>query len=57
MLSYILGIVVCVLVAVWLAPLIPQPGGQIVSVLAWIVAVVLAVLLLVNLITGPLTVW
>jgi hypothetical protein len=52
---FILGIVLCVLVALWLAPLVPRPGGPFVSfVLAWIVAVVLAVLLLVSLITDPI---
>lgn len=51
-LSYFLGAVVAVLVALLLAPYIPDPGGHIVSVIAWIVAVVLVVLGLVALVRG-----
>jgi hypothetical protein len=38
---------------VLLAPLIPQPGGHIVSIIAWIVAIVLVILALVALLRGP----
>lgn len=48
----LIGLVVAVLVATLLAPLIPSPGSQIVAVLAWIVAVVFAILLLVGLLRG-----
>ena len=51
-LSYIVGAVVAVLIALLLAPLIPEPGGQIVSVLAWICAAILAILALVALLRG-----
>lgn len=52
-LSYILGAVVAALIAILLAPLIPDPGDRIVDVLAWIVCVLLAVLALVALIRRP----
>jgi hypothetical protein len=51
-LSAFVGAVVAVLVAVLLAPLVPQPGGQILSILAWIVAGVLIVVGLVYLLRG-----
>ena len=52
-LSYILGAVIAALIAIFLAPVIPNPGDQIVSVLAWIVAVILIVLGLVALVRRP----
>ena len=52
-LSYILGAVIAALVAILLAPLIPDPGGRIVAIVAWIVCVLLAVLGLVALIRSP----
>lgn len=50
----LIGAVIAVLVAVLLAPLIPEPGGQIVSVIAWIVAAVLLIVGLIRLLNvGP----
>ena len=51
-LSYVLGAVVAVLIALLLAPLIPEPGGQIVAVISWIAAALLAILALVSLFRG-----
>jgi predicted ABC-type exoprotein transport system permease subunit len=51
-LSYIVGAVVAVLIALLLAPIIPEPGGHIVAVIAWIVAAILAILALVALLRG-----
>lgn len=51
-LSYVLGAIVAVLIALLLAPLIPEPGGQIVTIIAWIVAAILVVLALVALLRG-----
>lgn len=51
-LSYLLGAVVAVLIALLLAPIIPEPGGQLVAIIAWIVAAILAVLALVALVRG-----
>ena len=48
-LSYVVGCVIAVLIALLLAPLIPSPGDQIVAVIAWIVAAILAILALVAL--------
>lgn len=48
----LIGAVVCILVALWLAPLVPAPAGAIVSVLAWIGAVVLLVMAVLALMTG-----
>ena len=52
-LGLILGAVVCVLIALLLAPYIPDPGGQIVEILAWIGAVVLAILAVIGLVRRP----
>lgn len=52
MLGLLIGIVLCVLIAVWLAPMVPAPGGRILAVLAWIVAVVLAIYLIFGLLSG-----
>lgn len=52
MLGLILVIVVAICVAVWLAPMIPPPGGQIIRVIAWIVVVVALVYLLFSLLSG-----
>lgn len=52
-LSYFLGAVVAALVAIFLAPIIPNPGDQIVSIFAWIVCVILVVLGLVWLLRRP----
>ena len=52
-LSYILGAVIAALVAILLAPLIPDPGDRIVAIVAWIVCALLAVLGLVALIRSP----
>jgi hypothetical protein len=48
----LIGAVVAALVAILLAPLVPEPGGQIISVVAWIVCVLLVVLALVSLVRG-----
>lgn len=50
--GYLLGAVVAVLVALLLAPLIPEPGGSIVAVVSWIVAAILALLGVVALVRG-----
>lgn len=52
MLGLLLALIVVILVAAWLAPMIPAPGGQIVSVLCWIVAIVLAIYLIIGLLSG-----
>ncbi len=52
-LSYFLGAVVAALIAIFLAPIIPSPGDQIVTILSWIVCVILAVLGLVWLVRRP----
>ena len=51
-LACFLGAIVCVLVALLLAPYIPDPGDAIVAICAWIAAAVLAVLGLVALVRG-----
>ena len=51
-LSYCVGAVIAVLIALLLAPIIPSPGDTVVSILAWIVAGLLAVLALVALLRG-----
>ena len=51
-LSYTLGCVIAILVALLLAPLIPSPGDQIVQVIAWCATVLLAILALVSLFRG-----
>ena len=48
----LVGAVICGLIAWLLAPYIPDPGGRIVSIIAWIGAVVLAVLAVFYLVTG-----
>ena len=51
-LSYALGAVVALLIALLLAPIIPSPGDSIVAILGYIVAAILAVLALVALLRG-----
>ena len=51
-LSYCVGAVIAVLIALLLAPVIPEPGGHIIAVIAWVVAAILAVLALVALLRG-----
>lgn len=51
-LSMLLAAAVCVVVALVLAPYIPEPGGAIVAVIAWIGAAVCAVLTVVYLVRG-----
>lgn len=51
-LSYALGAVVAILIAVLLAPEIPDPGGRIVAIISYIVAAILAVLALLALVRG-----
>ncbi|MGH7961886.1 MAG: hypothetical protein ACRERD_08685 [Candidatus Binatia bacterium] len=50
--TLLIALVCVVLVAVWLAPMIPHPGGQILRVVCWIVAIVLVIYLAVGLLTG-----
>jgi len=52
-LGLILGAVVCVLIALLLAPYIPDPGDSIVAILAWIGAAVLAILAVISLVRRP----
>jgi len=51
--SYLLGALVAVLIAIFLAPIIPSPGDSIVAIIAWVVAAILAVLALVSLVRRP----
>lgn len=51
-LGLILVIVVAICVAVWLAPMIPPPGGQIIRVIAWIGVAACVVYLLFGLLSG-----
>jgi len=50
--SYLLGALVAALIAIFLAPVIPSPGDQIVSIIAWVIAAILVVLALVALVRG-----
>ena len=50
--SYLLGCLIAVLIAIFLAPIIPSPGDQIVAIIAYVVAAILAVLALVALVRG-----
>ena len=52
-LSYFIGAVIAVLVALLLAPVIPSPGDQLVAIVAWIAAVILAILGIVALVRSP----
>jgi hypothetical protein len=49
---YLIAAVVCVLIAVLLAPVIPYPGSTIVAVVAWIGAAVAAIYAVVALVRG-----
>jgi uncharacterized RDD family membrane protein YckC len=51
--SYAIGAVVAILIAILLAPYIPDPGGEIVAIIAYIVAAILAILAVFSLIRGP----
>lgn len=51
--TYLIGAVVAALVAILLAPLVPEPGGHIVAIVAWIVCVVLILLGLLALVRRP----
>ena len=51
-LSMLLAAAVCVVVALVLAPYIPEPGGSVVAVIAWIGAALCAVLAVVQLVRG-----
>jgi hypothetical protein len=48
----LLAAAVCVVVALVLAPYIPEPGGSVVAVIAWIGAALCAVLAVVQLVRG-----
>lgn len=52
-LAYFIGAVVAALIAIFLAPIIPSPGDQIVSIVAWLVCAILVVLGLVSLVRNP----
>lgn len=52
MLGLILTAIILVLIAVWLAPLIPAPGGQLVRVLCLIGVVICIVYLIYSLLSG-----
>lgn len=51
-LSLLLGAVICVVVALVLAPYLPEPGASVVAVIAWIGAAVCAVLAVLHLVRG-----
>lgn len=48
----LIGAVICALIAMILAPYIPEPGGHIVGIIAWVAAVVLVLLAVYYLVTG-----
>lgn len=48
----LIGAVVAILVAILLAPYIPEPGGHLVAVICYIAAAVMAVLAVVALVRG-----
>jgi len=50
--SYLVACVIAVIIALVLAPYIPSPGDTIVSIIAWLVAAVCAILALVSLLRG-----
>jgi hypothetical protein len=50
--SLLIAAVVCVLIAVLLAPYIPSPGDQLVAIIAWIGAVVCAIVAVIHLVRG-----
>lgn len=52
MLGLLILIVIAILIAVWLAPMVPPPGGQIIRVCAYIVIVIAVIYLLVGLLSG-----
>jgi hypothetical protein len=51
-LACLIGAVVCVLIALILAPYIPDPGDQIVAIIAWVGAAVLAIIAVLQLVRG-----
>lgn len=51
--SYLIGALVAALIAIFLAPIIPDPGDRIVAIVAWIVCVILVVYGLVLLVRRP----
>lgn len=53
--AYLIGAVIWILVALLLAPLIPDPGDRIVAIFAWFFAVVCIALGLLRLFRGPRT--
>lgn len=48
----LIGAAICVLIALVLAPFVPDPGGHIITIIAWFGAVILAVLAIYYLVTG-----
>lgn len=51
--SYLIGALVAALIAIFLAPIIPDPGDRIVAIVAWIVCAILVVLALLTLVRSP----
>lgn len=50
--GYLIGAVVALLIAIFAPPYIPEPGGTIVAVIGYVVAVVLFILTFVALLRG-----
>lgn len=48
----LIGAVVCILIAVLLAPFIPYPGGTLIAIVAYIAAAILLILCVVDLVRG-----
>jgi hypothetical protein len=48
----LIGGVVCILIAILLAPYIPAPGGALVAIICYIAAAVLLILAVVGLVRG-----
>jgi hypothetical protein len=51
--AYVIGAVIAALIAIFLAPVIPNPGDNVVAILAWIVCAICAILALVSLVRRP----
>ena len=51
-LSLLLAAVVCVVIALVLAPYIPEPGDDVVAIFAWFGAAICAVLAVIQLVRG-----
>lgn len=51
-LGYLLAAIVCLLIAILVAPLLPYPGDVVVSIFGYIAAVVLLLLAILRLVRG-----